>query len=340
MSFLSMLQMAKGKEQSAPPSSKSRPAPVSKPHQVNNLTTIKNGDLYSPSTKSGLGAFKPKAESRPTIATAPNSVAETPSTNSNPRPKIAAVSREPRSASVANSTSESTSTDFKKPLQLQCGLGAKKKLSFKDVLKQASSIDKSKLEMNLRVSNQRHEKAHRKPSGGNEPRSGSTKTEETHDSAWEGHSNPKQRSKLHSPRATTEAKVASKTAPGFTSAPFAQPFPELKARLEQKKRDRGKQKRSRFSAAHEDDLDDFVVSEDDAETGRDPHDLGGDIWSLYNRRPKGSYQDEYDSADEMEATGCDIFDEERRCAAQARREDVEEERKLEARANCKKLRRV
>lgn len=327
-----MLQMAKGKEQPVTPKSEARPASDPKLRQVNNVTTSKTGGLYAASSKSGHNSSKAKAAAK-------SDVAERPEAMHKPSQKITAVPQKYFSVGLANSACEMTHVGSKPPSQAQAVSGTKKKLSFKDVLKQASSIEKSKLEVNLRVTNQRPEKAHRKPTVGSDLRS-SVKGMEAINKPPVREGRSGLRGKSVPSCGVVQAKSACKSVSETFLAPFAQPSAEIKARLEQRKKEREQQKRSRSSALKEDDLDDFIVSDDDEDVNGGSHKVGSEIWSLFNRRPKHSYYDEYDSADEMEATGWDIFDEERRSAAQARREDIEEERRLEALAKNKKMRRM
>lgn len=112
-------------------------------------------------------------------------------------------------------------------------------------------------------------------------------------------------------------------------APAAQPFPELAAR--QREREREQQRKRRRPVDRGEDLDDFVVSEDEP----DPS-VSSEIWSMFNRNPR-RYEDS-DSSD-MEAGGDDILAEERRSASQARREDILEEQRLAERAAAKRQRR-
>lgn len=83
-------------------------------------------------------------------------------------------------------------------------------------------------------------------------------------------------------------------------------------------------------------LNDFVVSDDEEVGELNPTDYDRDeIWALFNRGRKRSYYDryaDYDS-DDMEATGAEIFEEERKSRMTAQLEDqreMEEEQRLAA----------
>lgn len=92
-------------------------------------------------------------------------------------------------------------------------------------------------------------------------------------------------------------------------------------------------------------LNDFVVSDDEEVGELNPTDYDRDeIWALFNRGRKRSYYDryaDYDS-DDMEATGAEIFEEERKSRMTAQLEDqreLEEEQRLAALKKMRKNKR-
>ncbi|KAG7717698.1 hypothetical protein KL949_002972 [Ogataea haglerorum] len=87
------------------------------------------------------------------------------------------------------------------------------------------------------------------------------------------------------------------------------------------------------SFIEDDSLDDFVV-DDPRERRRDYN--SDEIWQLFNRGKKRQYVDDDD--DDMEATGADILEEEERALRQARLDDKREEL-LERRLKEEKLKR-
>ena len=97
----------------------------------------------------------------------------------------------------------------------------------------------------------------------------------------------------------------------------------------------------------EDDSDSFIASDEEEEIRGKETDPGYDrdeIWALFNRGKKRSYFEkndlDYDSADDMEATGSEVLREEMRSKKNAELEDLkelEEEKRLAALKRAKKL---
>lgn len=76
-------------------------------------------------------------------------------------------------------------------------------------------------------------------------------------------------------------------------------------------------------------MDDFIEDDEHEDEYRSEPSYRDEIWKMFNRgRGRQDFVDE-DSDDDMEATGADILAEEMRSAKQARREDLEEEARLQ-----------
>lgn len=170
------------------------------------------------------------------------------------------------------------------------GIG-KKKFSFKDIMQKAETLDKDKFRLQVKTKERKVEVPKQ------------TKTAALL-AAKSAKPPPKQPSPAQAP-----AKRPS------SAAPIARPSAKLAQKLRRK---------SSAADVQEDDMDDFIDNDEEEEPSyRD------EIWKMFNRgRSRSDFVDEF-SDDDMEATGADVFAEEMRSARQARREDQEEEARLQ-----------
>ncbi|ODQ68335.1 hypothetical protein NADFUDRAFT_39721 [Nadsonia fulvescens var. elongata DSM 6958] len=138
-------------------------------------------------------------------------------------------------------------------------------------------------------------------------------------------------SDLTKQRKLNEPPARSRTSASSTPAPFSRPSDRLLKRLETVKHKRNGGYDSDSS------LDDFVVEDEDEDPGY--IDARPDIWSLVNGNRRRAWVDDDEFDDDMEATGEDIFDEERKSEYVAKYEDKKEEFEERKRAEEKKKRR-
>ena len=278
----------------------------------------KDASKISPSTNAGKPIYSentsktkhsaPKTSSSSVSVSASRKPAN--SIHNSSSPSNSRSSSSPNASPIASASVNSTPSKRKSELPVP----AKKKLSFKDVMKQAKTIDKSKLEVNIRgrkaapqpVSSRRNRAKDKKDESIVEENKGNKLT-----------ANRNSEERLSSSSRDSDSKTidSRKAFRNRTPAPMAQPSPELLKRQ--------RKNSSRAGRYYDEELDDFVVDED----------TYGDMG--YGNRYR--YADEYSDSD-MEATGGDILEEERASYHKARREDVEEERRLEELARLKQMR--
>jgi protein SPT2 len=85
-----------------------------------------------------------------------------------------------------------------------------------------------------------------------------------------------------------------------------------------------------------DDMDDFVVSDEEEEIAHRGYDRD-EIWNLFSRgRKRHEFYDDGDDLSDMEASSAQVLAEERRSLMQARKEDELEERRLQKLAEEKR----
>lgn len=331
-----MLQMAKGKDPPPAPKPAQKPVKNTVP-QPSDDSKLKSYPQQPPSrpTTPAVHSTAPVRKHTPIPATRPSNVASLSKSNPKPSVKQSTSSTRPsaRTAAASKVRHDTPSQNAPSPAGR-----VSKRISFKDAMKKANSIDKSKLEISLKTVDTRKQQA-----ASNRSRERLTKEIEDKPTNTGAQRIQNPNSITRDPplggntgKVTSGARVPSSTP---RAAPFAQPNAALMAKYQAKKAKQEHEKRKRQGGSYEDneELDDFVVSEEEEEDGG--VDASSEIWSLYNRHPRPQYYDS-ESDDDMEATGADILQEEKRSAFQARREDEEEERRLEelARKKANRLR--
>ncbi|CAH2350494.1 protein Spt2p [[Candida] railenensis] len=125
--------------------------------------------------------------------------------------------------------------------------------------------------------------------------------------------------------------------------PMRKPSSALEQKLNRKKAAAGSASASRYRDEYEDDSDNdsFIASDDeeeeDASRGHADYDRD-EIWAIFNRGKKRSHFENngYDSADDMEATGAEILEEEMRSKRRAELEDKREWEEEQRRAAAKR----
>jgi SPT2 chromatin protein. len=212
-----------------------------------------------------------------------------------------------------------------------------KKMNFNELMKKASKIDQSKLSIAI----QQKKKSPDPPSKSIPNRNNTRKPEN-------GRRIPSNTTlDRRNPHMTLSARKQEKPIPRQPEKrsqpdvrhplPIRKPSTKLEQTLKSKTRNR------HHELDEDDEEDDWIVSDEEEET-RGSHDAGYDrdeIWAMFNKGKKRSYYDrfnDYDSEDDMEATGAEILEEELRSKRRAELEDrkeMEEEKRL---ADLKKKR--
>jgi protein SPT2 len=210
---------------------------------------------------------------------------------------------------------------------------ARKKLNFKDLMRQAEQIDSEKLKLTVKVKEKQSVKQRDRLSH-------SPKVEERGFSSSVA-SSPSRKSGTKAELARSGAERARTESPLRRQAPsskassqqpaaFSKPMPELV-----EKRNKILADRRRRHEDYDSDLDDFI--EDDLEQDVNEDYDRDEIWKMFNRgRSRAYYEKDYDDDSDMEATGSQVFQEENRSAFYGRREDDEEEKRLETLADKKR----
>lgn len=100
--------------------------------------------------------------------------------------------------------------------------------------------------------------------------------------------------------------------------------------------------RQRLIDSEDEDLDDFIVDDEEEEeyASRKVDYDREEIWRIINRGKRRYEHFDDDDLSDMEATGSQVFAEERKSAAQARREDEMEQETIQRHAEEKKRRRA
>lgn len=224
------------------------------------------------------------------------------------------------------------------------------KMNFNDLMKRASKIDQSKLSILLKKSNSAP------PENAKNERSIKERTPRATlaSDKLKIKSNKPSGSRLHleAPKSRTEPNG---TLPPVNKARARNPLPirapsealqnKLKAKgkktttgVLRKSLYRDEEDEDQYSEESDEELDDFVVS-DEEEEAQAPQDYDRDeIWAIFNKGRKRTYHDYDDDSDDMEATGADIFEEEMRSRRVAELEDRREAEEEKRRAEMKKRR--
>lgn len=213
---------------------------------------------------------------------------------------------------------------------------AKGKMSFKDLMKKADGVDRTKLEMNVKTTEKKRMDASQQRTKPPLSRKSTEKTKQLQPAAQVS-------SRQSGPEKTKPSRNQPATGPTpqirnnkrSAPAPTAKPSAELAERIQ-----RRRQKLSQLHRDEDSELSDFVVDDTDENNSGDwkGRTLSDEIWGIFNTAPKRADYGN-DSDDDMVATGTDILEEERRSASQARREDALEERRLQE-LNLKKRRKL
>lgn len=208
-----------------------------------------------------------------------------------------------------------------KPTASSSGSPAKKKLNFREIMKQAEKVDADNLKMTVKV-----RKETKRPIL-------STRAQSSISNDGNSFGETETSSNRNGMDAKTLLSSISRSvspAKRPSSAPFSRPMDSLKKKLE------GKKSRERIYNDDYGDVDGFVVSDEDQGTGTNGY--RDEIRKIFSRNgQKRSYYDDYydDGSSDMEATGSQVFDEEQHSELHARKEDVAEELELKRRAAAK-----
>lgn len=219
-----------------------------------------------------------------------------------------------------------------------------KKMNFNDLMKKASKIDQSKLSVSIKPKAKSHE---------------SNLTQSKYRPTSRGASAPTDNRKNAVQRKDTMSKSPNRHISNSTKQQQIAPLPIRKpsSKLEERLKSSGKTKaslnskygetRNNYSAYddYDEDSESFIVSDEEEADYHNTHapDYDRDeIWAIFNKGKKRSYYDRYDedSADDMEATGAEILEEEMRSKRNAELEDrreLEEEQRLAALKRAKKM---
>ncbi|PRT53217.1 hypothetical protein B9G98_00837 [Wickerhamiella sorbophila] len=207
-------------------------------------------------------------------------------------PAQSSLKRPPQKLSAQESKRPHLSTPVASAPATPDGI-AKKKFSFKDIMKKAETLDKDKFRLQVKTRG-------RKPDA----------PKQTKTAALLAAKPAKPAPRQPSPAEKQPLKRSS------GPAPIALPSAKLAEKLRRK---------SSVAQDRDDDMDDFI---DDDEEEEEPS-YRDEIWKLFNRgRSRSDFVDDY-SDDDMEATSADVLAEEMKSARQARREDQEEEARLQ-----------
>lgn len=288
MTFVSILDTVRG-QPPVPQPAKPKVAPVRPEPPLTAVAASRASVAKAPSVTTRPSEPQTAAAARTTVRAATS-------------PSIASKAAKPAAAAVKPAKQASravggAATAVPASPAPRADAGGRKKLSFKDVMRQAQSVDKSKLAVTIRtrkpappppsrrLRSKLDEKQAPQPDKAGERGMRDIRTEK---SAW-----------------TDAARGSLRDARGS----------QHDARGGRTRTARAVAARKRPAA----DLNGFVESDDEADS-------------------RYAYRDDYSDSD-MDATGGDVLEEESRSAARARREDLEEERRLEELARRKRLRR-
>lgn len=207
----------------------------------------------------------------------------------------------------------------------------KPKMSFSELMKKASSIDQSKMSIDLKPKTKTPEPRRKTP----DRRTPERKALDRGDPRDDG-KNALLRGSAAVDRSSRPQKPLNppKPARADTSARGPLPMRQPSAKLQSQLLQRTGKGRSGVAETEEDDSDmgSFIASDEEEQVSYGQDYDRDEIWSMFNRGNKRSYYDRYDSdSDDMEATGAEIFEEEaiskRQAAEDDRRELLEEQRR-------------
>lgn len=214
----------------------------------------------------------------------------------------------------------------------------KKKMNFNELMKKASKIDQDKLSIKFPAKNKSPEATGLKPHNPNKINRTPPQTTDVKKSLI-----PLRKPVVAS--APARAPVKEKEQKVRTPLPVRKPSAKIQEKLNEKKKKQQQNPRgySRNSDRYEDDdeLSSFIASSDEEEEAYEEADYDRDeIWAIFNRGKKRSHYDsyDYDSADDMEATGAEILEEEYRSKRTAELEDLRELEQEKRLASLKRAR--
>lgn len=198
-----------------------------------------------------------------------------------------------------------------------------KKMNFNELMKKASNIDQSKLSIAIQ-----NKKKSPDPGRGERARVDRRSTEK---SVVDRRAPDRRIDRRAADRRTPDRKTPERRTPPVSKEPIRQPLPTRKpsSKLEQRLKSKKQQE------LEDEEEDDWIVSDEEEQSHI--QDAGYDrdeIWAMFNKGKKRSYYDrynDYDSEDDMEATGAEILEEEMRSRRRAEMEDrkeMEEEKRL------------
>ncbi|KAK6205655.1 SPT2 chromatin protein-domain-containing protein [Scheffersomyces amazonensis] len=295
-----------------------------------------------------------------------------------PRVQSPGVAKPVLKSVKSTTTTTSTSSITKNPsptirAQSDPGSVKPKKLKFNELMKKATKVDQTKLSIAIKSRSKSPEGALNKAGPLRSKESSRTnsplpppKVKVPLNSARSVNPQPKKiaSQKVMQPPRTIKSSVVKKSSP----IPLRKPSEELKkkanikaplpprgpsAKLQEVLKSKNKlsstnnknpyKASSRPQKEDDSDLDSFIASDEEEEEPTRSKDRGYDreeIWAIFNRGKKRSY-DYYDSdSDDMEATGADILEEEsrsRRTAELEDRRELEEEKRLAALKKARKI---
>lgn len=201
----------------------------------------------------------------------------------------------------------------------------KPKMSFSELMKKASSIDQSKMSIELKAKTKTPEPRRKTP----ERRTPEGRTPEGR-ALEKAARDVKGGVSRRIPKPQHASKPVAQENAARRPLPMRQPSAKLQSKLQQRT------SRSRATAAEseEDDSDmgSFIASDEEEQVSYGQDYDRDEIWSMFNRGRKRSHFEQYDSdSDDMEATGAEILEEEafskRLAAEDDRRELLEEQRR-------------
>ncbi|CAN6664649.1 protein Spt2p [Trichomonascus vanleenenianus] len=355
MSFMQMLSMASGGSKGAKPPTVGAPKPPATASSSSSSPALPNraasaGAKPSQSVNPQLGKFSMSEEERREQqkridrlkAERMKERAAKEAAKPAAKAKTAAPRKPKKTASAPPpSFSTSRSRTAASPRSLQpAAQPAKKKLSYAELMKQAESVDSEGLKVTVKSRPKKDEKSSRgstpsidAPKPVKEPVKKTAPPVPALRAAARPRSTTNRAPQKKEPPRPKSAEPRPKAAP----APFSKPMPKLLEK--QKRRQELERKRGRhYDDEDDDDLDDFVVDEDDEELEEDRGYDRDEIWKILGRgRRAPRVWDEEDDLSDMEATGDQVLEEERRSALHGKRDDEAEEQELARRAKEKQL---
>lgn len=218
-----------------------------------------------------------------------------------------------------------------------------RKLKYNELMKKASKIDTGKLQ----ISTQKKSNSPSSQQLGHSKQKTPSKANSTHASVGE------RTRKAPTKESNSEVFNGNKQDREKQKLPTRQPSQKLQQKLKELRKSQshlekatGRTANPSYYEEEDDDSDSFIASDEEEMYGNeaDPGYDRDEIWALFNRGKKRSHFEnndlDYDSAEDMEATGSEVLREEMRSRKNAELEDqkeLEEEKRLAALKRAKKL---